>query len=228
MPSLQVIIADDETSFAQGLSEALAYEPDIKVTATASNGRDAARLAVELLPDAMLMDLDMPVMSGIEAIRQIKREAPGVEIVVMTVFDDNAHLFEALQAGAKGYLLKNASPEEVAQAVRNVTQGQAAIPPALAARVLVEFQRLSGQVCGLSGQVSGLQSLFSLLTRQETEVLRQLSQDKTNRQICEELCLEMVTVKKHVGNILKKLQANDRMHAALIARRNGLETNSQG
>ena len=129
MPNLQVIIADDETSFARGLSEALAYEPGIEVKATASNGRDAARLAVELLPDAVLMDLDMPVMSGIEAIRQIKREAPGVEIVVMTVFDDNAHLFEALQAGAKGYLLKNASPEEVAQAVRNVTQGQAAIPP---------------------------------------------------------------------------------------------------
>ncbi len=221
MPILQVIVADDEKLFVQGLSESLAYEPDIEVKATASNGKEAARLAVELLPDAVLMDLDMPIMSGVEAIRQIKLQAPSVEIVVMTVFDDNVHLFEALQAGAKGYLLKNANPSEVAQAVRNVTSGQAAIPPSLAVRVLLEFQRLSGNI-------SGLHHLFSLLTRQETEVLRRLSQDKTNRQICEELCLEMVTVKKHVGNILRKLQANDRTHAVLIARQNGVEGGRSG
>jgi DNA-binding NarL/FixJ family response regulator len=133
----------------------------------------------------------------------------------LTVHDEDASLFTALQAGAKGYLLKGASLDEITVAVREVASGAAAIPPALAARVLSEFQRMAGQTPAIRG-------LFSLLTRQEVEVLRLIGRSKTNREIADELSIELTTVKKHVSNIRQKLEVNSRTETALIARSSGL------
>ena len=190
-------------------------ENGIVVCGIAHNGEDAIRLALETRPDVMLMDLEMPILDGVAATRRIRRDQGSGEVVVLTNFDDSAHLFDALQAGAKGYLLKSAVPEEIAQAVRDVAQGHAALPPALAVRVLAEF-------CRLQEEPSDLRRLFSLLTRQETEVLTRIAQHKTNRRIGEELSVELGTVKKHVSSVLKKLEANNRAEAGEIARRSGL------
>jgi len=179
------------------------------------NGEEAIDLVHEHLLDVLLTDLNMPVMDGLTAIRAIKQEYPNVEICVLTVHADDEHLFEALKAGAKGYLLKDATPDEVVEAVRTVAHGGAVLYAPLATRVLAEFQRLTQQK-------DDLQRLFSQLTRRELECLGLLADGKTNRQIADELFLSLKTVKTHVGNILRKLEVNSRTEAAILAVQSGL------
>ena len=215
MALIRIVVVDDETTFAQAIADSLAMEEDIKVIGVVSNGKDAVQLVCDSLPDVVLLDLNMPGMGGLEALRRIKERTPSTEVVILTVQADDTCLFTALKAGAKGYLLKNASLEEVATGVREVALGRAAIPPALATRVLEEFQRLTSQ--GPS-----MQRLFSLLTRQEAEVLKQIGVGRSNKQIGSALSVELTTVKKHITNIRQKLEVNSRMEAALIARDSGL------
>ena len=215
MVQLQIGIVDDHRPYALALADSLTSEHDLAVVGVAGNGVQALALVTATQPDVVLMDLEMPVMDGITATRRIKAQFPAVEVLALTVFDDGPHLFEALQAGAKGYLLKNAPPEAIAQAVRDVAVGGAALPPGLAATVLAEFGRLSRREILRD-------AVYAKLTRQETEVLKRLSLRLTNEKIAQELCLEMTTVKKHVGNILRKLEVNDRQQAAQIARNSGL------
>ncbi len=215
MTAYRVGIVDDHRPYALALADSLTSERDVVVVGIAGNGEEALRLATTQRPDVLLMDLEMPVMDGIAATRRLTEQMPSVEVLVLTVFDDGPHLFQALQAGAKGYLLKNAEPSAVAQAVRDVVAGGAALPPALAGLVLAEFGRLSQSS-------TGREALYRQLTRQETEVLKRLSRRLTNEQISQELCLEMTTVKKHVGNVLRKLEVNNRQEAAQIARTMGL------
>lgn len=197
------------------IAQILNGEPDIEVVGTAANGQEAMQLAREHSPDVLLTDLRMPVMDGLSAIQRIKQESPRIEVCVLTVCEDDASLFEALQWGAKGYLLKNATPEDVAEAVRKVASGESAIPPALAARVLQEFQRLTQQQ-------DELQKLFRELTPREMDILRGLAAGESNKQIGQRLFLSEKTVRNYVSSILLKLEVNTRTEAALIATRSGL------
>ncbi len=215
MTVTRIGIVDDHRPYALALADSLTSEADVAVVGIAGDGAEALRLAETAGLDVLLMDLEMPVMDGITATRRLKERFPSVEVLVLTVFDDGAHLFQALQAGARGYLLKNAEPHTVAQAVRDVMAGGAALPPMLAGLVLSEFSRLTGSA-------AERERVYKALTRQETEVLKGLSRRLTNEQIGAELCLEMTTVKKHVGNILKKLEVNNRREAAQIAQTLGL------
>lgn len=197
------------------IAQILNGEPDIEVVGTAANGQEAMQLAREHSPDVLLTDLRMPVMDGLSAIQRIKQESPRIEVCVLTVCEDDTSLFEALQWGAKGYLLKNATPEDVAEAVRKVASGESAIPPALAARVLQEFQRLTQQQ-------DELQKLFRELTPREMDILRGLAAGESNKQIGQRLFLSEKTVRNYVSSILLKLEVNTRTEAALIATRSGL------
>ena len=215
MAKIRVAIVDDETVIRQAMTQLLDMEEDLEVVGGGKNGEEAIDLVHEHLLDVLLTDLNMPVMDGLTAIRAIKQEYPTVEICVLTVHADDEHLFEALKAGAKGYLLKDATPDEVVEAVRTVAHGGAVLYAPLATRVLAEFQRLTQQK-------DDLQRLFSQLTRRELECLGLLADGKTNRQIADELFLSLKTVKTHVGNILRKLEVNSRTEAAILAVQSGL------
>jgi len=215
MAKIRVAIVDDETVIRQAMAQLLDMEEDLEVVGGGKNGEEAIDLVHEHLLDVLLTDLNMPVMDGLTAIRAIKQEYPNVEICVLTVHADDEHLFEALKAGAKGYLLKDATPDEVVEAVRTVAHGGAVLYAPLATRVLAEFQRLTQQK-------DDLQRLFSQLTRRELECLGLLADGKTNRQIADELFLSLKTVKTHVGNILRKLEVNSRTEAAILAVQSGL------
>ncbi len=211
----RLTVVDDDVSYARALADSLSGEPDLEVVGIVGNGVEAVTLARQTRPDVVLMDLTMPVMGGLEAIRQIKRDAPGTEFLVLTVQEDDASLFEALQAGAKGYLLKDAPLAQIPPAIRGVAQGMAALPPALAARVLAEFSRLAALP-------PAMQHLYSLLTRQEVEVLRLIGSGNTNTRISAYQGVELTTIKKQVTSILKKLEVNTRTDAALIAQKSGI------
>jgi DNA-binding NarL/FixJ family response regulator len=213
--AIKVVIAEDEALMRSALAQILNREPDIEVAGTAGNGQEAVQLVREHSPDVLLTDLRMPVMDGLSAIQQVKRESPKVEVCVLTVCEDDVSLFEALKLGAKGYLLKNATPDEVTEAVRKVATGGPAIPPALAARVLQEFQRLTRQQ-------SELQELFSELTPREIDILKGIAAGESNKQIARRLFLSEKTVRNHVSNVLLKLEVNTRTEAAIVATRSGL------
>ena len=212
---IQVVVVDDETAISRAIADSLEMEDDIEVIGLGHNGLEAVDLVSRYLPDVLLMDLSMPVMGGIEALRNITEQAPSTAVLILTVHDDNAHLFTALQLGAKGYLLKDATLNDISEGVRDVARGVAAIPPALAARVLTEFQRMANQA-------PARRNLYSLLTRQEVEILRLIGLDKSNREIADELCVALTTLKKHITNIRHKLEVNSRTEAVLIAQASGL------
>lgn len=215
MEKIRLLIAEDERLTREALARLLALEEDIEVAGQAPNGRVAVALARERLPDVVLTDIQMPEMNGIEATRILKQEMPNVGIVILTIYDDDASVFDAIKAGAQGYVLKDSPPEETVAAVRAVARGEALLPPAIAARVLAEFSRISAQ------RAADLK-VFSELTDREREVLKLIGAGKRNRQIAAELFISEKTVKNHVSNILWKLQVNDRTEAALFAARQGL------
>ena len=159
-------------------------------------------------------------MDGLTAIRIIKQEYPSVEVCVLTVQDDDVSLFEALKAGARGYLLKDANPQQIAAAVRAVQRGEAVIPPLLAGRVIDEFQRLAEQK-------EEMRRVFAELSHREVEVLRLIAKGRTNKAIAEELFLSEKTVKNHVSNILRKLEVNSRTEAAILAVQTGIADRSE-
>ena len=212
---MRILVVDDDASYARAVADSLGGEPGLEVAGVAGNGVEAVLLARETRPDVVLMDLTMPVLGGLEAIRRIGRDAPGTEFLVLTVQDDDGSLFGAMQAGARGYLLKDAPLARLAPAVRDVAQGMGVLPPALVARVLAEFARLAALP-------PALQNLYGLLTRQEVEVLRLIGAGKTNVQISAILSVEVTTIKKQVGSLLKKLHVNGRTEAAAVARKSGL------
>jgi DNA-binding NarL/FixJ family response regulator len=220
MNSIRAVVVDDEAGYAQAIGDSLAMESDIELVGVGYNGLDAVGLARQL-PDVILLDLDMPVMGGLEALRMIKEQTPSAEVLILTVHEDDDHLFKALQMGATGYLLKDSSLDEVTLAVREVARGAAAIPPGLAMRVLAEFQRMANQAIAS-------RHLFAALSHQELKVLRLIGLKRTNRQIAEELFVELTTVKKHVTNIRQKLEVNSRVETALLAQSSGLAEPASG
>lgn len=215
MTKIRLLIAEDETVVRMALAQLLAAEEDIEVVAQAGDGEASVALARKHKPDVILMDLNMPKMDGIAAARQIKQERPECGIVVLTIHHDDEHLFAAIKAGASGYVLKEAPPEQTVEAIRAAARGEGFLGPSLVGRVLEEFSRV-GRLRAAAKEV------FAELTRREMEVLELLGKGLRNKDIAERLYLSEKTVKNHISSIFMKLQVNDRTEAALLAARHGL------
>ena len=207
-------VVDDQELFRRGLTMLLGVEEDIEVVGEAGDGVAATELAASAVPDVILMDVRMPKRSGIEACVAIKEVAPTARIIMLTVSDEEADLYDAVKNGASGYLLKDSSIDEVAQAIRVVADGQSLISPSMAIKLLDEFKQMSR---------SDRQQVPSpRLTDRELEVLKLVAQGLNNREIAKRLFISENTVKNHVRNILEKLQLHSRMEAAMYAVRENL------
>jgi DNA-binding NarL/FixJ family response regulator len=213
---VRVVIVDDQELFRRGLAMLLAAEDDIDVVGEAANGHEATTLAAAIAPDVILMDVRMPQQSGIEACIAIKSVVPSAKIVMLTMSDEETDLYDAIRNGASGYLLKDASIDQVAEAVRVVAEGQSLISPSMAVKLLEEFKAISRSG---GGKDDGLNPR---LTPRELEVLNLVAHGLNNRDIAKELFISENTVKNHVRNILEKLQLHSRMEAVMYAVREKL------
>jgi two-component system NarL family response regulator len=214
---IRVLVVDDHALFRRGLEMVLAQESDIEVVGEAGDAVAAVDRAAELLPDVVLLDVRMPKGSGIEACVQIKGVAPSARIIMLTISDEEADLYEAIKAGATGYLLKEISIDEVASAVRAVHDGQSLISPAMASKLLTEFALMAKRSNDRTEQVP-----TPRLTDRELEVLKLVARGLNNRDIARELYISENTVKNHIRNILEKLQLHSRMEAVVYAVREKL------
>lgn len=213
---IRVMICDDHALFRRGLIMVLEAEDDIEVVGEAEDGRDAVERVADIVPDVVLMDVRMPEVDGIEATRLISDQAPSAKILMLTVSDEESDLYEAIKAGATGYLLKEISIEEVASAVRAVVSGQSLISPSMASKLLTEFTNLAKRADERTSVPT------PRLTERELEVLRLVAQGMSNREIAGELYISENTVKNHVRNILEKLHLHTRMEAVMYAVREKL------
>ncbi|PWB52834.1 MAG: DNA-binding response regulator [Anaerolineales bacterium] len=212
MSVITVMIVDDHEMVRQGASSYLEAQPDITVIAQAGTGGEAVKLAQELVPDVVLMDLVMPGMDGIEATRKVKDISPRTQIIILTSFHQDEYIFPALQAGAISYLLKDVKASELAEAIRRAARGDATLHPRIAARVIKTFRNLDPQEA----------TPFITLTEREMEVLKLIAKGYSNERIADELVISMGTVKGHVSNILSKLHLADRTQAAAYAWQEGI------
>jgi two-component system NarL family response regulator len=213
---IRVLIADDHEVFRHGLEQALAGEPDIDIVGIATDGLGAAEQAVALTPDVVLMDVRMPVLTGVEATTRIRTERPDVKVMILSGSDDEQDLFAAVRAGASGYLLKEVSIEDLADAVRAVHRGEGLVAPSLVGKLLQEFTAMSRRVA--DDEPGGVPKL----TDREREVLRLVARGMSNKEIAAELVIAENTVKNHVRNILEKLHLRSRTEAAMYAVREKL------
>lgn len=213
MTKLRVLIVEDHPLFRKGLRALLRSMDDVEIVGEATSGREAQELAARQGPDVVLMDLQMPDGDGLSATRAIVAERPQTHILVVTLFDDDESVFAALQAGARGYVLKDAGEEEMVQAIRAVARGEAIFSPAIASRLIDYF---AGAKEALPAEA------FPELTEREREVLDLIARGETNADIAERLSISVKTVQNHVSNIYAKLQVADRAQAAIRAREAGL------
>src|SRR3954449_11977894 len=204
---IRVIIVDDQELFRRGLTMLMSAESGLEVVGEAGDGATGIDLASEVAPDVVLLDVRMPKVSGIEACVAIKEAVPAAKILMLTVSDEESDLYEAVKSGASGYLLKDSSIEEVAQAIRVVADGQSLISPSMAVKLIDEFKQMSRPE---REHVPGLR-----LTDRELEVLRLVAKGMNNREIARDLFISENTVKNHVRNILEKLQLHSRMEAVM-------------
>ncbi len=212
--SIRVLIADDQQLVRSGFRMMLESEGDIEVVAEAADGQDAVDLTRTLRPDVALLDLRMPRMDGIQATELISKAKPGeTRVLVVTTFDADEYVYAALRAGASGFLLKDAPPEELATAVRVIAAGEALLAPSVTRRLIEEFARL---------QPRQDQRDLEALTDREMEVLRQVARGLSNGEIARELVIGETTVKTHVGNVLMKLGLRDRAQAVVVAYESGV------
>ena len=205
---------DDQELFRRGLIMLLGGDADIEVVGEAADGITATELAITTAPDVILLDVRMPRRTGVEACRAIKEAVPAAKIIMLTVSDEEADLYESVKNGAAGYLLKDSSIEEVAQAIRVVNEGQSLISPSMAVKLIDEFKQMS--------KPEREQGPALRLTERELEVLRLVAKGLNNREVAKELFISENTVKNHVRNILEKLQLHSRMEAVMYAMREKL------
>ena len=208
---IRILITDDHVVVRRGTQALLATEPEIEVVGEAKNGEEAVAKALQLQPDVILMDLEMPVMDGIEAIRRITASRPDARILVLTSFATDDKVFPAIKAGALGYLLKDSSPDDLVRAIRQVYRGESSLHPTIARKLLQEMSRPMQKP-----------PTADPLTEREVEVLRLVAQGRSNQEIADELVISEATVRTHVSNILSKLHLASRTQAALYALKEGL------
>jgi two-component system NarL family response regulator len=211
---IRVLIADDQAMARMGLAALLGTEDDIELVGEAHDGEQAIALVADLVPDLVLMDVRMPKLGGIEAARRINAEQPATKIVMLTNSDEEEDVFEAIKAGASGYLLKDIDPGEVPPAIRQIQEGHSLLSPAIASKLVSEFAAISKR--------SDERASRPTLTDRELEVLRLAADGLTNRQIGRRLQISENTVKNHIRNILEKLHLHSRMEAVLYAVREEL------
>ncbi len=216
MESIRVILADDHTLFRRGIRSILERMHDLEVVSEAATGEEVVAMAQELIPDVILMDIQMPLLSGIEATRRILQENPHIGIILVTMFDDPESVFSGMRAGARGYVLKEADPEELRRAIEAAHRGEVILCPIIARKVLERFGEDSGR------RPPGLP--LEQLSRRELQVLQLAAEGLNNKDIAARLVISERTVKNHISNIFSKLQVNDRTQAVLYALRNGLAT----
>jgi DNA-binding NarL/FixJ family response regulator len=213
---IRVLLADDQALFREGLHTLLSLQADLDVVGEAHNGAEAVRLAAELKPDVVLMDVQMPELDGVAATRRLHAELPACRVILLTTFDDDEYVFEGLRAGALGYLLKDAPSARLVDAIRAAARGESFLQPSVAAKVVAEFTRLSGPAPERPAP------LAEPLSERELEVLRLIAEGASNKDIAARLFLAEGTVKNHVTNILGKLAASGRLQAVNRARELGL------
>jgi DNA-binding NarL/FixJ family response regulator len=220
-PMIRVLIVDDQSLIRVGIQTLLSRKPDIEVVGQASDGAEALRQVDALDPDVVLMDIRMPGMDGVEATRQLAARQARAGIIILTTFHDDANVFSALAAGARGYLLKDTDHKGLAEAIRVVAAGQALIHPQVTAQVLREFSRHAAPAAAPPRPVPSDDRL-ALLTERELAILRLLGSGRTNQEISERLAISVGTVKNHISTILSKLNVRDRTQAGLFAQQAGL------
>ena len=209
---ITVMLVDDHGVVRMGLKAYFNTLPDIQVVAEAASGEEALRLAAEHAPDVVVMDLIMPGMDGVEATRRLKKTSPRTQVIVLTSYHEDEHIFPAIRAGALSYVLKDIDPDDLAEAIRRAREGEAVIHPRVAARLVKEIHGDRGEPV----------NPFSELTDRELEVLRHIAAGKNNREIAEALVISEKTVKSHITNILNKLHLADRTQAAVFAWQEGI------
>ena len=220
MDKIRLLIADDHTLFREGVRALLSAVADLQVVGEAATGEEAVTQAAALLPDVILMDIQMPGVNGIEATRRILRANPHIGVIVVTMLEDDDSVFAAMRAGARGYVLKGADKAEILSAIRAVAGGAALFSPAIARRLMNFFQNL-----GAAAGQPALAQVFPELTDREREILDRIAQGHNNKEIAEQLSLSPKTVSNYVSNIFSKLQVADRAQAIILARQAGLGRN---
>lgn len=216
MTPIRVLLVDDQPLFREGVHTLLSLQPDLEVVGEAGNGEEALRLAARLRPDVVLMDLQMPVLDGVEATRRLRLTQPDCRVIALTTFDDDEYVFEGLRAGAIGYLLKDTPSVKLLEAIRAAARGESFLQPSIAAKVVAEFSRLADQAPPRP------QPLAEPLSERENDILRLVVTGASNKEIAAVLVITEGTVKNHLTNILAKLGVRDRTQAALKAKELGL------
>ena len=213
---IKLLIVDDQELFREGLLTLLSIQKDFEIVGQENSGEDAILAATKSIPDVILMDLRMPGIGGVEAIKRINQQHPGIKIIVLTTFDEDELVFDALHAGAVGYLLKDVSPDKLFDAIRTANRGDYYLLPSITAKVMAEFTR--------TPRIPKVRTNTEIenLSRRELEILRMVASGMSNKEIAMSLVIAEGTVKNHLTNIFNKLDARDRMHAVLIARENNL------
>jgi len=214
---IRVLVADDEVLLRAAFSSLIEAEDDLAVVGAAANGQQAAELAEKLMPDVVVMDVRMPVLDGIEATRRITRDLPGSRVLILTTFDLDEYVFEALRAGASGFALKSRPPEELLSGIRTVAAGEALLAPNVTRRLIARF---TGRTTATAKTPWGLDEL----TGREREVLALVARGLSNAELAEALHVSLPTAKTHVSRILTKLGARDRTQLVILAYESGIAT----
>lgn len=213
---IKVVLADDQSILTEGLKMILNKENDINICGIANNGKEAYELSLWHKPDIVLMDIKMPVMNGVEATKRIKNDIPETKVIVLTTFNDDEYIYDALRNGASGYLLKDASPDKIAEAIRAVYSGGALIQSNVAVKVIDKFNEMA------KNTLKQVDPKLQLLTDREVDICRLVGAGRNNKEIAHELFLSEGTVKNHITKILTKLEFRDRTQLAIFAVKNDI------
>lgn len=212
---IKLMVVDDQDLFREGLRTLLSVKPEFDVVAEAANGEEAIRLAANYQPKVILMDLRMPVMDGVTAIKRLRTIIPECRVIILTTFDDDEDVFDGLRAGAVGFLLKDVTSEKLYEAIFAAARGEYFLQPSITARVLAEFSRTTPPI-------KKIKSAYTALSERETQILKLVSTGASNKEIAENLIITEGTVKNHLSSIFSKLYVKDRIQAVLKAKEIGI------